>query len=112
MIAVTVTATVEGLAAELRKLADALEAPSLSVSAPHIFKGPEYEPEPMAEQPKPFSALSVCPQHHVGWTVREAGETADGRAYEAFWKCGEKDDDGRYCKLKPVKAWRDSHPAR
>ena len=58
------------------------------------------------------NVLGQCPTHQKNWTVKEGGVSKAGKSYNAFWKCGEKDESTRsgYCDKKPVKAWVDSHP--
>jgi hypothetical protein len=58
--------------------------------------------------PQIDAGLGRCPVHGTPWTVKAAGVGAKG-PYDAFWKCAEKDDNG-YCKQKPQKIWRDTHP--
>ena len=67
------------------------------------------EDAPRAAEP-PSTALGACPAHRTAWTVKAGGISKNGKPYNAFWKCSGKNDDGTYCKEKPVKAWADSHP--
>lgn len=59
-------------------------------------------------KPQVDAGLGKCPIHGKPWTIKAAGVGKKG-AYDAFWKCAEKDDDG-YCTQKPQKIWRDTHP--
>jgi len=116
----------EKTAAALRKIAEgiyeladaAFEAtpPVVARAIPEdeLFPPSEYEVLPVQATPQTEPALSRCPKHDVAWTVKAAGTTISGKAYSAFWKCSEKDDQGArgYCERKPVKAWADAHPAR
>ncbi len=53
----------------------------------------------------------ACPEHGTQWAIQPAGNRkSDGKAYGAFYKCGGKTPDDRYCPAKPVKAWVEEHP--
>ena len=54
---------------------------------------------------QPSEPGGTCPDHGTPWTLKEAGVSKTGRAYDAFWKCDGKYDDGSFCKNKPPKAW-------
>lgn len=47
--------------------------------------------------------IPICPVHNVPMTLKPAGVSkATGRQYKAFWACGEKMEDGSYCRAKPI----------
>ena len=50
----------------------------------------------------------TCPEHDIRWTLKPAGTSKAGKAYDAFWKCDGK-TDGEFCKAKPSKAWQARH---
>lgn len=61
------------------------------------------------EQPARFAPVGgSCPVHHKPWTLKPAGISKAGNAYDAFWKCDGK-SEGRYCDQKPTKAWAAAH---
>lgn len=43
----------------------------------------------------------ICPDHKVAFTWKEGGISKAGKAYDGFWKCGQKNHDGSYCQRKP-----------
>jgi hypothetical protein len=125
----------EQLATALRKIAEGLyeaadtlfgvsEAPTAprAVSAApgpigNEIPGPEFPPfeptESAPYEPVPLPAdtpgLGRCPSHNLAWTVKEAGVSKMGKAYNSFWKCDGK-TDGVFCNKKPTRAWADAHP--
>ena len=60
-------------------------------------------------KPQVDAGLGKCPVHGKPWSVKPAGVGAKG-AYDAFWRCADKNDDDSWCKQKPQKIWRDLHP--
>jgi len=71
------------------------------------FEPTEYEAIPL---PAETTGLGKCPFHNTPWTVKAAGVSKAGKAYNSFYKCDGKNPDGSYCARKPVKAWADAHP--
>jgi|GEM_PF-2099740 len=47
----------------------------------------------------------ACPEHGLLWTLKPAGTSKAGKAYDAFWKCDGRTND-EFCKAKPTKAWQ------
>lgn len=92
----------------LRTESGVLAAP---VASEPLF--PPFEPDVYEALPLPADApgLGRCPTHGLPWTVKEAGVSKMGKAYQAFWRCDGK-TDGQFCQKRPVKAWAEAHPAR
>lgn len=74
---------------------------------PFAPEEPVYEALPL---PADAHGLGKCPNHGTSWSVKNAGVSKAGKAYDSFWKCDGKNPDGSYCNKKPVKAWADAHP--
>lgn len=51
----------------------------------------------------PQAGPGACPAHGVPFTWKEGGVSKAGKAYDGFWKCGEKNADGSYCDKRPPK---------
>lgn len=66
---------------------------------------------PVALKPQVDAGLGKCPIHGKPWSIKQAGVGRNGKPYEAFFKCSEKDGD-TWCTQKPQKIWRDTHPIR
>lgn len=47
-----------------------------------------------------------CQQHNIPFTLKPAGTTKAGKAYNAFWACSGKNPDGSFCKNKPPKDYK------
>lgn len=61
--------------------------------------------------PQVDAGLGKCPVHGKRWSIKPAGISPRTKEpYDAFYRCAEKDEDGGYCKQKPQKIWRDTHP--
>lgn len=69
--------------------------------------GHDLEDAPPLPIPVPSRTLAdgpgTCPDHHVPFTWKEAGVNKQGVPYDGFYKCGEKNADGSYCRRKPAK---------
>jgi hypothetical protein len=71
------------------------------------------ETDDWPDTPQSRSKSGGCPVHGVPWTVKPAGtRKGTGEPYKAFWKCGEQDADGKYCREFPSEAWVKAHPIR
>jgi hypothetical protein len=73
---------------------------------------PGYQPKGANVQDQHVAnVLGQCPTHQKPWTIKPSGVSKAGKPYNAFWKCGEKDESTRsgYCDKKPVKAWQDAN---
>lgn len=44
-----------------------------------------------------------CPVHHVPFTWKEGGVSKNGKPYDGFWKCGEKNADDSFCNQRPAR---------
>lgn len=62
-------------------------------------------PFPGAPLPAPSRPLAAgpgdCPVHHVPFTWKEGGVSKAGKAYDGFYKCGEKNADQSFCTQRP-----------
>lgn len=48
-----------------------------------------------------------CPIHNIPYTLKPGGVSkTTGKAYNAFWACSGRNDDGSYCKSKPPKDFK------
>ena len=63
---------------------------------------PPMEPWAGEDEPSaPQMASMTCPDHGNPFTWKEPGVSANGKAYDGFWKCGMKTPAGGYCQRKP-----------
>jgi hypothetical protein len=46
-----------------------------------------------------------CPTHALPWTLKPAGVSKAGKAYNAFYTCTGRNADNSYCSMKPPIAW-------
>jgi hypothetical protein len=96
-------------------LAEAAAALAIELRAEAPQDAPQALPPltPFEDTPAARSAEGGCPVHGLPWSVKEGGTRKDtGEPYKAFWKCGEQNDDGTYCRQFPSKAWVAAHPIR
>lgn len=70
---------------------------------PNDWETPGY-PAPAARDDE----ADACPEHNLRWTLKPAGTSKAGKAYDAFWKCDGRTND-EFCKAKPTKAWQARH---
>ena len=47
----------------------------------------------------------ACGQHGMPWALKPAGISKAGKAYNAFYTCTGKNNDGSYCREKPSPKW-------
>jgi len=47
----------------------------------------------------------ACPVHALPWTLKPAGVSKAGKAYNAFHTCTSRNADNSYCSMKPPIAW-------
>ncbi len=86
---------------------NAASKPTSSVSKPKPLSGSITKPTtPSAVATKPSAEVKhlVCPVHGDTVIWHEAGVTKTGKAYPGFWSCSEKDENNKFCKVKPVEA--------
>ncbi len=72
---------------------------------PELFEDAPFPTAPHATIPAPSRPLAAgpgdCPVHGVPFTWKEGGVSKAGKPYDGFYKCGEKNADGSYCKQRP-----------
>jgi hypothetical protein len=71
---------------------------------PPLFDDAPFPTAPMTI-PAPSRPLAAgpgdCPVHHVPFTWKEGGVSKAGKAYDGFYKCGEKNPDQSFCTQRP-----------
>jgi hypothetical protein len=81
--------------------------PTIVSEDPYEDMVPPWEAQ-SGQQPVDPRDGGACPDHGIPWTLKPAGVSKAGKAYDAFWKCDGK-TDGEFCRNKPTKAWQARH---
>jgi hypothetical protein len=71
-----------------------------------------FDDAPRSAPAAPQDALGLCPVHRTAWTVKAGGVSKAGKEYPPFWRCAQKDPNGKngYCEARPNPAWTSGHP--